>query len=116
LQVADEQIRPGLALLGNVAHALHPVAGQGFNLALRDALALAGNVRESLAQNLAPGSYARLSAYRDTVRTDQSLTVAFSDYMTRLFSSPSPSLALLRKAGMASIDLLPPLRRRFSRQ
>lgn len=116
LQVADEQIRPGLVLLGNVAHALHPVAGQGFNLALRDALALAGNVRASLAQGFSPGSYARLNAYRAAVSDDQSLTIAFSDYMTRLFSSTSPTLALLRKAGMASIDLVPPLRRRFSRQ
>ena len=48
LQVAEEQIRPGLVLLGNVAHSLHPVAGQGFNLALRDTMTLARNIRESL--------------------------------------------------------------------
>lgn len=116
LQVAQEQIRPGLVLLGNVAHSLHPVAGQGFNLALRDAMTLAANVRESLHQGHAPGSFARLSAYQQAVRQDQSLTIGFSDYMTRLFSSNSTPLALARKLGMASIDLLPPLKHQLSRQ
>lgn len=116
LQVAQEQIRPGLVLLGNVAHSLHPVAGQGFNLALRDAMTLAGNVRASVQQGHAPGSIARLAAYRQAVRQDQTLTIGFSDYMTRLFSSNSTALALVRKLGMASIDLLPPLKHRLSRQ
>jgi 2-octaprenyl-6-methoxyphenol hydroxylase len=116
LQVAQEQVRPGLVLLGNVAHSLHPVAGQGFNLALRDAMTLAGNVRDSQYQGNAPGSFARLAAYQQAVRQDQSLTIGFSDYMTRLFSSNSAALALARKLGMASIDLLPPLKHRLSWQ
>ncbi len=60
LQVAEEQIRPGLVLLGNVAHTLHPVAGQGFNLALRDTMMLAQNIRESLQQHQSPGAFTRL--------------------------------------------------------
>ncbi|HEY0963901.1 MAG TPA: 2-octaprenyl-6-methoxyphenyl hydroxylase [Pseudomonadales bacterium] len=116
LQTADEQIRPGLVLLGNVAHTLHPVAGQGFNLALRDAMVLAANVRNSVRQQQNPGAFTRLQQYRQAVQQDQSYTIAFSDYMTRLFSSTNRSLALVRQFGMASIDLLPPLKQRFSRQ
>jgi 2-octaprenyl-6-methoxyphenol hydroxylase len=116
LQTAEEQIRPGLVLLGNVAHTLHPVAGQGFNLALRDTMMLAANIRESMRQQQNPGAFTRLQQYRQAVQQDQSYTIAFSDYMTRLFSSTNRSLALVRQFGMASIDLLPPLKQRFSRQ
>jgi 2-octaprenyl-6-methoxyphenol hydroxylase len=116
LQVADEQIRPGLVLLGNVAHTLHPVAGQGFNLALRDTIALAANVRAALRENRSPGEFQRLLAYRRSVGDDQRDTIAFSDYMTRLFSSRSSVLGFARQFGMASIDLLPPLKQALSRR
>src|SRR5690606_17592514 len=116
LQLADEQIRPGLVLLGNVAHSLHPVAGQGFNLALRDTMVLAANMRESVKHGLNPGVFVRLQAYLDAVQQDQNVTISFSDYMTRLFSSNSRLLALVRQFGMASIDLLPPVKHQLSRQ
>ena len=116
LQVAEEQFRPGLVLLGNVAHTLHPVAGQGFNLALRDAMALAANARQSLQQQLNPGSFARLHAWWQAVQQDQARTITFSDRMTKLFSSSRPTLALLRKFGMASLELLPPLKNQLAQQ
>lgn len=116
LQVAEEQFRPGLVLLGNVAHTLHPVAGQGFNLALRDAMALAANVRQSLQQQLNPGSFARLQAWWQQVQHDQARTITFSDRMTKLFSSSRPTLALLRKFGMASLELMPPLKNQLAQQ
>lgn len=116
LQVAEEQVRPGLVLLGNVAHSLHPVAGQGFNLALRDTMALARNIRESLRLQQSPGAFTRLQQYRQAVQQDQSHTIAFSDYMTRLFSSANRALGLARQFGMASVDLVPPLRNQLSRQ
>ncbi len=116
LQVAEEQLRPHLALLGNVAHTLHPVAGQGFNLALRDAMALAANVRESLQQQLNPGSFNRLQQWWDVVQKDQLRTITFSDVMTRLFSNNSMAMALLRKFGMVGIELLPPLKQQLARQ
>lgn len=116
LQLAREQIRPALVLLGNVAHTLHPVAGQGFNLALRDAMLLAGNIRQSLEQATDPGEFKRLLAYRRASERDQRLTISFSDYMTRLFSSTSWTLQGLRQFGMASIDLLPPFKHALSRQ
>ncbi len=116
LQLAHEQIRPALVLLGNVAHSLHPVAGQGFNLAMRDTMALAFNIRESLQQNVSPGSFTRLQCYLQAVQQDQQHTISFSDYMTRLFSSTNWLSTWTRTFGMASIDLLPPLKRQLNRQ
>ncbi|HTQ99182.1 MAG TPA: 2-octaprenyl-6-methoxyphenyl hydroxylase [Candidatus Acidoferrum sp.] len=116
LQVAEEQLRPRLALLGNVAHTLHPVAGQGFNLALRDAMALAANVRQSLAQQQDPGNFNRLQAWWSEVQQDQLRTITFSDVMTRMFSSSNAALALVRKAGMIGLELLPPLKQSLARQ
>jgi 2-octaprenyl-6-methoxyphenol hydroxylase len=116
LQVAEEQFRPGVVLLGNVAHTLHPVAGQGFNLAMRDAMALAENIRQSLTSGVSPGSFSRLQAWWDVVQQDQARTITFSDAMTKLFSNSSPSLALLRKLGMVGLELLPPLKRQLARQ
>lgn len=116
LQLAQEQIRPGLVLLGNVAHTLHPVAGQGFNLALRDSMLLADNILQSLRAGSDPGSFVRLQDYLQRAQGDQQLTIGFSDYMTRLFSSSSTPLVWARRFGMASIDLLPPLKHALSRQ
>lgn len=116
LQLAEEQIRPALVLLGNVAHTLHPVAGQGFNLALRDTMILADNILHSLQMQQNPGDFRRLQDYLQAVELDQQLTVRFSDYMTRLFSSSSKPLIWARQWGMACIDMLPPLRHGLSRQ
>lgn len=116
LQLAQEQIRPGLVLLGNVAHTLHPVAGQGFNLALRDSMLLADTILQALQRGEEPGAFACLQHYLQRARSDQQLTIAFSDYMTRLFSSSSTPLVWARRFGMASIDLLPPLKHALSRQ
>jgi 2-octaprenyl-6-methoxyphenol hydroxylase len=116
LTTADEQIRPGLVLLGNVAHTLHPVAGQGFNLALRDTMALAENILTSVATGTDPGDFNRLQAYLAEVGTDQLVTTRFSDYMTRMFSSSGTGMTGVRHLGMACIDLLPPLRNMLSRQ
>jgi 2-octaprenyl-6-methoxyphenol hydroxylase len=116
LSVAREQVRPGLVLLGNVAHTLHPVAGQGLNLALRDAQSLAQQIARARAQGIAPGAMSVLQAYVAQQQNDQQLTIGFSDYMTRLFSSAHPALVWARKAGLFSIDLLPPVKQQFARQ
>lgn len=116
LSVAREQVRPGLVLLGNVAHSLHPVAGQGLNLALRDAQVLAGLLAEALANGQQPGEMALLQAYVAQQARDQLATIGFSDYMTRLFSSSHPALVWARKFGLFSIDMIPPFKRGFARQ
>ncbi|HWK52956.1 MAG TPA: 2-octaprenyl-6-methoxyphenyl hydroxylase [Hyphomicrobiales bacterium] len=116
LSVATEQVRPALVLLGNAAHTLHPVAGQGFNLALRDAVALARHCRLALAAGESPGAMHWLRRYQQAVTPDQKLTIDFSHHMTRLFASPNPGAALARQGGMLSLELFPPLRHILARQ
>lgn len=116
LTVASEQVRPNLALLGNVAHTLHPVAGQGFNLALRDAMALAQSVRSAIATGEAPGNFNRLQAYQREVAGDQETTIAFSHHLVSLFSSDRLGLGLARQLAMAGLDHLSPLRRLLAQQ
>lgn len=121
---ANEQIRPGLVLLGNAAHTLHPVAGQGLNLALRDAEALATVLANQVSATAAQqkgaahqiGDYPVLEGYLDKQRQDQARTVLFSDITTRLFSNQQPALTLGRNLGLLSMDLLPPARHWFARQ
>ena len=110
---AEEQVRSHLVILGNAAHSLHPIAGQGFNLSLRDADALADTLLESDAPL---GDLATLQAYRDRQRLDQQLTVGFSDKVTRLFGSKQSVIATGRNLGLLGLDLLPPAKRWFARQ
>ncbi|MEE4462303.1 2-octaprenyl-6-methoxyphenyl hydroxylase, partial [Azotobacter chroococcum] len=110
---AEEQVRPHLALLGNAAHSLHPIAGQGYNLSLRDTLCLAEELLGSPAE---PGDFATLLRYQARQRLDQQLTVGFSDRLTRLFGMATPLLAGGRSLGLLGLDLLPPAKRWFARQ
>ncbi|WP_322981857.1 2-octaprenyl-6-methoxyphenyl hydroxylase [Pseudomonas sp. C11] len=110
---AQEQVRPNLVVLGNAAHSLHPIAGQGYNLSLRDTQALAEVLSDSQA---ALGDYATLQRYLQRQQLDQQLTVGFSDRVTRLFSTAQPLLATGRNLGLLGLDLLPPAKRWFARQ
>jgi len=110
---AQEQVRPHLVILGNAAHSLHPIAGQGYNLALRDVQALAEVL---LAGPSIPGDFASLQQYYNRQQLDQSLTVGFSDRVTRLFSTAEPLLATGRNLGLLGLDMLPPAKRWFARQ
>lgn len=116
LSLAAEQVRPGLALLGNVAHTLHPVAGQGLNLALRDARTLADTILRARSAGEAPGDMVVLQRYLQRQQADQDKTIGFTDYTSRLFSSNNQAKVLARKFGILAIDLIPPLRREFARQ
>ena len=116
LSVAREQIRPGLVLLGNVAHNLHPVAGQGLNLALRDAQALSHSLVRAHQQGQPLGNMAVLQDYVQSQQKDQEATIDFSHYMTQLFSSNHLALVWARKFGLFSIDLIPVFKRGFARQ
>ena len=113
LTEAREQVRPNLVVLGNAAHSLHPIAGQGFNLSLRDVQALAQALRASAA---APGDLATLRRYLAAQQRDQQWTVGFSDQVTRLFSQPGRWVAHGRNLGLLGLDLLPPARHWFARQ
>jgi 2-octaprenyl-6-methoxyphenol hydroxylase len=111
LSIAKEQVRPGLALLGNVAHTLHPVAGQGLNLALRDAQALVDVLISAKQRGLGLGEMNVLLEYVARQEADQATTTQFTHNITKLFSSNNEAKVWLRKFGLVAIELLPTLRR-----
>ena len=101
---AEEQVRSGLVVLGNAAHSLHPIAGQGYNLSLRDVDALSA----ALLRSEAPlGDLALLQEYARRQRFDQRLTVGFSDRVTRLFGDSGRLVATGRNLGLLGTDLAP---------
>ena len=113
---AAEQVRSHLVVLGNAAHSLHPIAGQGFNLSLRDTMALAEHLLAAAAGGQHPGELALLQAYWQQQQRDQQLTVAFSDRLTRLFSNRQPVLTAGRNLGLLGLDLVPPFKHMLARQ
>ncbi|MFT6092691.1 MAG: 2-polyprenyl-6-methoxyphenol 4-hydroxylase [Pseudohongiellaceae bacterium] len=116
LVTAKEQIRPGLALLGNAAHTLHPVAGQGFNLALRDANALVKSLVKAKAQGTPFGDMKALQDYLNSQAKDQQQAILATDTLVRLFSSSSISKSLLRKVGLLSLELAPGFKQGFAKR
>ncbi|MBU2708235.1 2-octaprenyl-6-methoxyphenyl hydroxylase [Zooshikella marina] len=105
LRCSTEQVRPGLVVLGNAAHQLHPVAGQGFNLALRDALRLAEVIKEALMRGEPLYSLKTLNHYVQRQEADQQLTIQWSDRLVRWFSATTPSISILRNLGLIGLDL-----------
>jgi 2-octaprenyl-6-methoxyphenol hydroxylase len=106
---AKEDIRERLVILGNAAHAIHPIGAQGFNLALRDVAVLAEILADD--DNNDPGDHALLQQYSQWRKKDQRETIATSDGMTRLFAHPSMLAAGVRTGGLIAHALLPSLRR-----
>ncbi len=106
--LACEQVRSSLVMMGNAAHFLHPVAGQGFNLALRDCAALAETLSQAATDGWPLGHLHVLERYLRTQNLDQMLTAGFSDTLIKLFSSATQPLALGRTLGFFGLDLLPP--------
>ncbi|OOV87206.1 2-octaprenyl-6-methoxyphenyl hydroxylase [Oceanospirillum linum] len=113
---ATEQVRPGLAVLGNAAHYMHPVAGQGYNLALRGVAELAGVLHEAANQGGALGSLSTLQRYQQRRESDQDAVIGFSDGLIRLFANGNPVLGHLRAGGLMLLDRLKPAKRWFARQ
>lgn len=117
LSVAQEQIRSSIVVMGNAAHFLHPVAGQGFNLALRDCAALTDVLRiESVSEHPALGSLKTLNRYMDRQRLDQQATIHFSDQLTKLFSTNELPQAALRALGFIGLECLPPAKQWLAQQ
>lgn len=112
---SNEQVRRSLVLLGNAAHSLHPVAGQGFNLALRDTAALAEHLNRAFLAGQPLGELSLLQAYEQQQRQDQRNTIMASDLLPRVFSSTVPGLGLLRNLGLLGLTATPTARRLFAR-
>lgn len=113
---AREHVRPRLALIGNAAHTLHPIAGQGFNLGLRDVAALAQVVAEACDMGNDVGSDAVLKQYAEWRNWDHRKVIGLTDTLARLFSNPLTPVAAVRNAGLIALDVLPPLKRILTRQ
>jgi 2-octaprenyl-6-methoxyphenol hydroxylase len=103
-------------VVGNAAQALHPIAGQGFNLGLRDAASLAEVLADARAEGVTDaGAEAPLAAYAAWREQDQRRIVAFTDGLVRLFATPFGPLRVLRTVGLLAFDALPPARSALAR-
>lgn len=117
LSVAKEQVRSSLVLVGNAAHFLHPVAGQGFNLALRDVAQLLAALKPEYQKrlngepHLAYGDLKLLQRYLQGQYRDQLATGFISDSFNRVFSSKNPLMQLGRNIGLISLELNDGLKR-----
>jgi len=113
LASAEEVVGRRLAIVGNAANHLHPVAGQGLNLGLRDVAALAELIGACLRDGGDPGDAALLARYAADRRQDQKRVRVATDGLVRLFSNRFAPLVLARNLGLLGFDLLPPIKRRF---
>ena len=113
LVTATQVVGDRLAIIGNAANHLHPVAGQGLNLGLRDAAALAELVAVSVREGSDPGNPSVLARYAEWRRRDQKLVSRATDLLVRLFSNRFVPLVMARGLGLLAFDLLPPVKRRF---
>jgi 2-octaprenyl-6-methoxyphenol hydroxylase len=107
---ADEHVADRLAIVGNAAQTLHPIAGQGFNLGLRDAASLAEVLADGRTQQrdaFDPGDGLWLERYREWRQADRTNIVRFTDGLVRLFSQPLGPIKALRDVGMLAFDLMP---------
>ena len=102
-----------LALIGDAARAIHPIAGQGWNLALRDVAALAEVTIDALRLGLDPGSLSSLRQYERWRRFDSLALIAITDGLNRLFANDVFPLKLLRECGLGLVQRTPPLKRFF---
>jgi 2-octaprenyl-6-methoxyphenol hydroxylase len=115
LTQSDRTSAPRCVIIGNAAQGLHPVAGMGFNLGLRDVASLAELIAENARGDADPGKPSLLSDYDAWRRADRGGVIAFTDGLVRLFSNPLSSVRRLRNLGLLAFDLLPPAKSALSR-
>ncbi|MFN6977819.1 MAG: FAD-dependent monooxygenase, partial [Gemmobacter sp.] len=116
LSLATRWIAPRLALAGDAAHGVHPIAGQGLNLGLRDVAALAEVLGEARARGEDVGAPDVLARYERWRRFDTTALALGMDAVNRLFSNDNPVLRAARDLGMGAVSAMPGLRRAFIRQ
>lgn len=114
LVTAQEPIKPGLVRVGNAAQTLHPVAGQGFNLGLRDAWWLAQTLLDTPRADL--GTLASLERYRGLRRWDVGGGIAMTDVLVDLFANDLPGLSQGRGLALSVMDVVPVLKQAFARK
>jgi len=114
--VARSFIAERIALVGDAAHLIHPIAGQGLNMGLRDVAALAEVVVDAARLGLDPGEATTLERYQRWRRFDTMAMGLATDGLNRLFSNRSPVLRLARDVGLGLVDRVPNLKRLFIRE
>ena len=114
--VARAFIAERLALVGDAAHVIHPIAGQGLNMGLKDVAALAEVIVDAVRLGLDPGSLAVLERYQRWRRFDTMAMGVATDGLNRLFSNRSDVLRFARDVGLGLVDRLPALKRLFIRE
>ncbi|EXJ16399.1 2-octaprenyl-6-methoxyphenyl hydroxylase [Imhoffiella purpurea] len=111
-----DSVQDRVVLIGNSAHTLHPVAGQGFNLGLRDVAGLADVLADCAVDGRDPGAPETLAGYSRWRTRDQKATAGLTDALVRLFTPDWTPLIMARAAGMLGVDLLPCARHRLARR
>lgn len=114
LRYARSPAAERIVLLGNAAHTLHPVAGQGLNLGLRDAWELAQRILEGPPSEI--GSRTMLARYVKARRLDVMAGIGFTDFLVRIFSNDHPLLAASRSLGLLALDCWPQAKRFLARR
>jgi 2-octaprenyl-6-methoxyphenol hydroxylase len=115
LRLAETQVLDRVAIIGNAAHTVHPIAGQGFNLGIRDVAMLADVLIEAHRSGRDLGSLTVLRDYETARRRDQRTVALATDALARLFVNPLGPLRLARNVGMTLLDVLPPARHLLAR-
>lgn len=115
LQFAERAIAERLALAGDAMHAMHPIAGQGLNMGLRDVAALSEVLADARNLGLDLGAGDVLARYQRWRRFDNTLMMALTDGLNRLFAIEAPPVRLARDLGLAAVNAAPPLKRFFMR-
>ena len=114
--LAQSYIAPRLALIGDAAHAIHPIAGQGFNLGIKDIAALTDVLVEARSVGLDIGAMTAIEGYQRWRRYDSTTLALGTDVLNRLFSNDIGPLRIARDIGMDAVGRVAPLRKMFMRQ
>lgn len=105
--LAEKQAIGRVVLMGNAAHTIHPVAGQGFNLCMRDAYVLVRSLTQQLSKSDDIGEPTMLLEYEQARLNDQQRVIKFCDSVVRGFSHQNPMLKLIRNTGLIAFDMIP---------
>jgi 2-octaprenyl-6-methoxyphenol hydroxylase len=116
LSVARSFVAERVALIGDAAHVIHPIAGQGLNIGLKDVAALAETVVDAMRLGLDPGGADTLARYQQWRRFDTMTMAVATDGLNRLFSNRSDVLRAVRDLGLGIVDRLPALKQAFIRE